>query len=178
MPEKETITFFVSKSLKEEFETKAKAAGFTKSTILRQLMKRYIEDHSILHYQPSEITQGLEERLNQIQMTQEKELTKRMDQMDLLINSVRKQLILTSNMREKSLTEEIIDLLDLKSDLRGKTYQQTEQLVLDTHPHLKVLIVEAKKRGEDPVSDAINTLRDQGSVTYSNTTKRLRWSKK
>ncbi|MFX0173446.1 MAG: hypothetical protein ACFE9L_16260 [Candidatus Hodarchaeota archaeon] len=178
MPENTTLTFVVSKKLKEEFEAQAKALDMTSSYALRRLMQKFITDSSILVHSPSEITLNLEERLTLIQETQERELAKRMNQLDLIIDKARKHLSFSVNDKTKSLTEEIIDLLSSNSDLKGRTYQHTEKLVLEKHPHLKVLIEEAKKRGEDPVSDAINILRDQGFVDYSIRTKRLKWGKK
>jgi hypothetical protein len=177
MPEKETITFIVPLKLKKEFEAQAKALDMTSSYALRQLMQRFIQDNSIIVHSPSDITVRLEERLNQIQESQERELAKRMTQLDLIISKARGHLSLAMDTQTKSLTEEIIELLKNNSELRGKTYQETEKVLIENQSHLRILIEEAKKQGEDPVGDAINYLRDTGLTIYSTKTKRLKWVK-
>ncbi len=175
MPKNTTITFIAPEKLKEEFEAQAKALDMTSSYALRKLMQRFIDDTSILVHSPSDITSRLEKRLNQIQESQERELAKRMNQLDLIISKARDHLSLAANTQTKSLTEEIIALLRNNSELRGKTYQEIEEIFIENQSHLKVLIEDAKKQGEDPIGDAINYLRDTGLATYSNKTKQLKW---
>lgn len=175
MTKNTTITFIVPEKLKEEFEAQAKVLDMTSSYALRKLMQRFIEDTSILVHSPSDITSRLEERLNQIQESQERELAKRMNQLDLIISKARDHLSFATNTQTKSLIEEIIALLKNNAELRGKTYQETERILIENQSHLKILIEDAKKQGEDPIGNAINYLRDTGLATYSNKTKRLRW---
>lgn len=175
MSKKDTITFIVPEKLKKEFEAQAKALDMTSSYALRYLMQRFIENNSIIVHSPSDITSRLEERLNQLQESQERELAKRMTQLDLIISKARDHLSLAANTQTKSLTEEIIALLKNNAELRGKTYQETERILIENQSHLKILIEEAKKQGEDPIGNAINYLRDTGLATYSNKTKRLKW---
>jgi len=79
MSETDKITFNLPPNLKEDFENAVKNSGFTVSSALQELMKRYIDEPSIISSSAYDITQAFESRIQQIERSSNKEVAKRLE---------------------------------------------------------------------------------------------------
>ncbi len=175
MSEKETITFFVSKTLKKGFEEKTKNSGFTVSSALRELMKRYIEEPTLISSSSSKLSADLESRIQRIEHTSTKELKSLRQEIKSLRTENRDFYNISQKSFQQSLQEEILGILKVDKTVKQHTYFKTEKAILKNYPNLKVRILTSKSKGNDPVSEAINQLRELKLVKYNLNNKRLTW---
>ena len=175
MSDTESITFNLPKKLKGDFEDKIKNSGFTVSSALRELMKRYIEEPVIISSSAYDITQAFESRIQQIEQSSNKELSKRLQQLDLLIARTKEQFQVSTQTEQKSLNEEILAILKADKAVRKSTYPETEKAILEKYEQFKQQILRSKEQGNDPITETINILREEQLVKYNYKTRKLTW---
>lgn len=175
MPQKDTITFILDQKLKEDFDSAANANGMKMSYALRQLMVRFIENPTILSRTPSDISVELENKILDLQRTTQKQIDEQTAKIDLFIDQAAELLGQVSTTQSESLTEVILGILKEDSEVQKQTYETIEKAIIKNYAFLKPKIEQSKSKGENPVGDAINELRDLGLVKYNRSTKRLKW---
>lgn len=175
MPEIDSITFTMPKSLKERFSALVEERNMNMSYVLRQLMVRFIEDPTILVVSKDETIERLELEVHRLIDQNKQFMSEFQPQIEYLLNQYEKQSQEDSKTQELSLIEEIVGILKEDHEIRGHTYQSTEKAILRGYPQLKERVYEVKQQGEDPITDAIGIIREEGLVKYSPRNKRLYW---
>jgi len=175
LSEKETITFNVNSKIKELFKTTVKDKGYTMSSALVQLMKRFIEEPQIISTTLDELKERVNLTIDQAVSGIHKEFQEGLDNLSKLVEIQREKAISTQESRQRILREEILAVLKSDKKVRLMTYLLVEKAIINHYPNLKQEIKEAKERGSDPIGEAINELREQKIITYNKANKRLTW---
>lgn len=175
MPQKDTITFILDQKLKQDFDSAANANGMKMSYALRQLMVRFIENPSILSRTPSDISVELENKILDLQRMTKNQIDEQTAKIDLFIDQAAELLGQVSTTQSESLTDLILSILKEDSKVQKQTYETTEKAILENYLLLKPKIEQLKSKGENPVGEAIDELRDLGLIKYNRNSRRLKW---